>query len=81
MLWLADYFNKSEPKKEWTIIALGDSANDKPMLERADHAVVIKPAKGGSLKLEKTDNVIYSEKQGPDGWQDAIDQLLDRLGA
>ncbi len=81
MLWLLDYLNKSKPKSEWTVIALGDSANDKPMLELADHAVVIKPAKGEPLKLEKTDNVIYSNKKGPGGWQDAIDQLLDRTGA
>ena len=81
MLWLLDYLNQSKPKSEWTVVALGDSANDKPMLELADHAVVIKPAKGKPLTLEITDNVIYSNKKGPGGWQEAIDQLLDRTGA
>ena len=79
MLWLLDYLNEAEPNVQWTVIALGDSANDKPMLELADHAVVVKN-RGGSMQLARTNNVIYTEEPGPAGWQIAIDDLLDRLG-
>jgi mannosyl-3-phosphoglycerate phosphatase len=81
MIWLMDYLKRSKPGTEWTIIAFGDSANDRPMLELADYAVVIKPAKGEPLRLKKNDNVIYTEEKGPQGWQAAMQKILEQTGA
>ncbi|PLY02065.1 MAG: mannosyl-3-phosphoglycerate phosphatase [Desulfuromonas sp.] len=81
MIWLLEHFKRQDPATDWTVIALGDSANDKPMLELADYAVVIRPATGEPLKLDKTENIILTDKKGPAGWQEAMNQLLDQTGA
>ncbi|WP_052055285.1 mannosyl-3-phosphoglycerate phosphatase [Myxosarcina sp. GI1] len=65
-------------QEEVKIIALGDSPNDLPMLERADLAVVIPSAKGKALKLER-DRVFYASQLAPYGWQEAIDFCLENI--
>ena len=78
MHWLLERFRQSGID-DLTSIALGDSPNDRPMLEQADYAVVVKN-RGGHMMLERTANIIYTHEPGPAGWQTAIDTLLDQLG-
>lgn len=78
MQWLTERFRRSDPTRPVTTVALGDGQNDRPMLEAADIAVVIKPKHGTALQLEQHHNVIYPEAPGPAGWQEALDQILDR---
>ncbi|MGR8948922.1 MAG: HAD-IIB family hydrolase [Gammaproteobacteria bacterium] len=59
-------------------IALGDSKNDEKMLGGADIAVVIKNDAGSGINIRHPD-VLYTEQEGPDGWREAIDQILPRL--
>lgn len=60
------------------VIALGDSGNDRAMLEQADIAVVIANPAVPALQLQGPE-VIYSQATGPEGWNETIQQLLDRF--
>ena len=76
--WLIDRYWDNYPAVEFFTIALGDSPNDKAMLRLADIAVVIKPAKGDAMVLDDCVSAIYPEKIGPEGWRQAIHQILDQ---
>lgn len=58
-------------QEEVKIIALGDSPNDLPMLEQADHAIVIPSAKGCNVQVDNT-SVYYATRSAPYGWQEGI---------
>ncbi len=58
-------------------IALGDSENDRQMLEQADVAVVIPDASGRHLQLQRDEGVILAPEPGPAGWARALADLLD----
>lgn len=63
-------------------IALGDAPNDVEMLETADFGVVIPNPKGRvlrELKGEARGQIIRAQHAGPEGWNAAILDLLDRL--
>jgi len=62
-------------QSEICVIALGDSANDKLMLELADIAVVIPASKGENLKLERTDYILAADK-GPRGWNTEMIKII-----
>jgi mannosyl-3-phosphoglycerate phosphatase len=59
-------------------IALGDSGNDRGMLESASYAVVI-PGAGGMMNLKRDKRVHYSSHQGPAGWNEGLNAVLDEL--
>lgn len=59
------------------VVALGDSANDASMLRRADHAVILPKADGEVLDIGPHRSVLRPSAPGPDGWSQAIHQLLD----
>ncbi|MBU2711350.1 HAD-IIB family hydrolase [Zooshikella harenae] len=76
---LADY-QQAYPTTNWLSIALGDSPNDYPMLKAADIAVVIKPSTSKPpLSLTNHPQVIYTTKPGPEGWQQAMEQLFNQF--
>ncbi len=59
-------------------VALGDSANDLPMLEAAGTAILI-PAPGGKhdeVMLERLPRAIRASAPGPAGWNQAVLDLL-----
>ncbi|ARN73756.1 HAD-IIB family hydrolase [Oceanicoccus sagamiensis] len=58
------------------IIALGDSPNDQAMLNAADIAVLIQSDRSGSMQLAGPEKMIRTTLTGPEGWQQAMDQLL-----
>ena len=64
---------------EVQIIALGDSQNDLPMLEQADHAIVI-PAKHGLSLKPNNKSTFFASQAGPYGWQEGINHFLTSLG-
>ncbi len=67
----------SKYKEEITVIALGDSPNDKEMLEVADVSVVIPSSHGKNLKLDKK-NYIVADAKGPAGWNSAIVNIINQ---
>ena len=65
-------------QEEVGIVALGDSPNDLPMLEQANHAIVIPSAKGDNLKPNNS-SVYYAAQPAPYGWEEGIMAFLNNL--
>lgn len=77
MNWLLNKYIASWPKTRWVTIALGDSPNDRQMLKRADIAVVIPANQGAPMVIENSEHVLRPAKKGPEGWRDAIEEILN----
>jgi mannosyl-3-phosphoglycerate phosphatase len=60
-------------------IALGDSPNDAEMLAAADVPIVIRRPDGSALSLPTRKDAIISEVPGPEGWNQALSGVLDRI--
>ncbi len=72
--WYAKYYEQQTGQPVLTV-ALGDSGNDIAMLEAADVAVWIKSEKPFP-QLNKIEQVYYSTKPGPKGWQQTMAHIL-----
>ena len=57
-------------------IAVGGSPNDKPMLQRVDHPVLVKKHDGSYEHTIKMPNLIKADGIGPQGWNETIKVLL-----
>ncbi len=57
-------------------IALGDSPNDFPMLERADYPVLIRSRRDFPMLREKIPRLRVTGEMGPSGWNSAILDIL-----
>ncbi len=71
MRWLV----KAAVKIPKLVIALGDSDNDRPMLEQADWPVVVRTPAHTPLIIDHP-NCLTTELTGPAGWNAAIHSLL-----
>ncbi|SDJ60479.1 HAD-IIB family hydrolase [Microbulbifer yueqingensis] len=62
----------------YTLVAAGDSPNDLDMLEVADIALIIRGPHREPPQLEETDSrrVLTSRLEGPEGWRECIEQLI-----
>lgn len=60
-------------------IALGDSFNDKSMLEFVDYPILIQKPDGSYNPSIRLDNLILASGYGPSGWIDALLKLLNKL--
>jgi mannosyl-3-phosphoglycerate phosphatase len=76
--WLVSRYRQTWPRRDWLTVALGDSPNDRAMLEAADLAVTIPPAAGEPLRLNRNQDVICPDEPGPHGWQDAMTRILNQ---
>lgn len=61
---------------EITVIALGDSPNDLPMLQRADYPVAIRKPDGSHDRSLDLPHLLRSDGIGPTGWNQALYHLL-----
>ena len=73
---LLSIFQSLSPSTIWESLAIGDSANDIPMLEKATHALIIPNPSHGTLKLKRTDYSLASEYAST-GWNQAILKILN----
>ncbi len=79
MHWLVERY-KLLANQPMISIALGDSKNDKLMLEQADYAAVIKKQDGSFLQLERpADQIFHSQQTAPAGWREAIETVLEQI--
>ena len=74
--WLRSRFSDSYGAQP-TFVALGDSQNDVAMLNAADIAVIVRSSHHEPPDLEKQSSVIITEETGPQGWANALTQILD----
>lgn len=58
--------------------ALGDSPNDLPMFEHVDHPVLIRSERDFPLSRGGIRNLEVTEAPGPEGWNSAVLEILDR---
>lgn len=65
--------------RNFTTVAFGDSPNDQRMLEMADIAVVIRHKNNTIMTLATDKDVYYSRASGPEGWNEFMLTLLQRL--
>lgn len=79
MHWLAGVYQQEKPDTRFVTIALGDSGNDRDMLEQADYAVVIKSPVHPYPELKRSEGVYYTEKTGPEGWVEGIMHHFNNL--
>jgi mannosyl-3-phosphoglycerate phosphatase len=75
--WLCNEFNRQYPDYQCTSVALGDGQNDIAMLDAADIAVRIKSPSNDFPPLKRTEHVYDSVAEGPQGWSDSLEQLLN----
>ncbi|MBI5666323.1 MAG: HAD-IIB family hydrolase [Nitrospirae bacterium] len=61
---------------EITTIAVGDSPNDIPMLERVDYPVIVQKHDGKYDRQIHIPSLIKADGIGPDGWNQAVLKLL-----
>ncbi len=74
LCWLRRYYTDVFDA-EVTMIALGDSHNDVPMLEAADIAIVVRSPVHDLPELSRQDAIV-TQDFGPAGWNDSIMSLL-----
>ena len=76
LTWLMSEYKKQFPDHLCQSIALGDGQNDIAMLEAADVAVRIKSPTSPLPALTRKNNVLTSDKFGPEGWAECIETLI-----
>ena len=73
--WLLESYSKlfgSAPVS----VALGDAGNDLEMLKLVDYPVVIPQKRGYRLELNDRNDVYYAGQPAPEGWCEAIQNLM-----
>ncbi|QIB66304.1 HAD-IIB family hydrolase [Kineobactrum salinum] len=76
--WLRDLYAAREPARDVHDIAIGDSANDCPMLEVAETALLIRSPVHAFPALQRSEGIWHSSACGPAGWAEGIDRWLQR---
>jgi mannosyl-3-phosphoglycerate phosphatase len=76
LIWLTEQYREHFANNTVYTIALGDGENDVSMLEAADIAVQIRSPVHDFPPLYQQYKTRQTERYGPEGWADAIQQLL-----
>jgi mannosyl-3-phosphoglycerate phosphatase len=76
LTWLLKEYQRQHKGVTISTIALGDGSNDISMLDLADTAVRIASPVHKPPKLERTIELYTSNKLGPKGWAEVLDQLI-----
>lgn len=77
MQWLRDYYAEQLNAKP-ILIALGDSDNDREMLQNADYPVLVR-SNAHALPEITANNLIVTNESGPQGWNNSIINLLKQF--
>ena len=69
-------FKTMHPNIQWETLAIGDSENDIPMLERADCALIIPNQSNGTIALERSDFYLARDYAST-GWNTELLNILN----
>jgi mannosyl-3-phosphoglycerate phosphatase len=78
LAWLRQVYRESKPGSLWHDLAIGDSDNDRAMLEAAETALVVRSPVHDYPRLSRSDGVIFSTDYGPAGWAEGVARWLQR---
>jgi mannosyl-3-phosphoglycerate phosphatase family protein len=76
LTWLRDAYRAALGAACCHDLAIGDSGNDRAMLEAAETALVIRSPAHDFPTLSRSDGVIYSRDCGPAGWAEGVSLWL-----
>ncbi|PZD74675.1 Glucosyl-3-phosphoglycerate/mannosyl-3- phosphoglycerate phosphatase [Acaryochloris thomasi RCC1774] len=74
--WLLDRYRAVLPHLDWTVVALGDSPNDLPMLQAADIGVLIPNPHRAKFEIPNIPHLVTPTQSGPVGWSEAIFSII-----
>lgn len=77
--WLRACYQEAADSGPVEDLAIGDSENDRTMLEAARTALVIRSPAHGFPELAKTDRVLHSQDFGPTGWAEGVLRWLNLI--
>lgn len=80
MDWLRDAYRQDNPTDTIEDLAIGDSENDRPMLEAASTALLIRSPVHGFPELDRDSGVFHSKEVAPAGWAEGVSQWLQLQG-
>lgn len=60
-------------------LGVGDSLNDLPMLAAVNHPILVQKPKGGHDPAVRLDNLVLAKGPGPQGWNQAVLEALEKL--
>jgi mannosyl-3-phosphoglycerate phosphatase family protein len=75
--WLKQIYQSAYPTKQMISLGIGDSHNDKAMLESADHALIIRSPTHGLPEVNRQNNLTISTHTGPKGWAEGVNNIID----
>ncbi|MEB3212111.1 MAG: HAD-IIB family hydrolase [Leptolyngbyaceae bacterium] len=74
--WLVERYQKTFPDVQWTVVALGDSPNDLPMLRVADIGVLIPNPHRVPFDVTGVARLLRPQQPGPEGWAEAMQNII-----
>lgn len=74
--WLRSAYQQQNERMIITDIAIGDSQNDSAMLEAAQTALLVRSPVHTFPELKRTEGILYSVAQGPEGWAQGVTRWL-----
>jgi mannosyl-3-phosphoglycerate phosphatase family protein len=78
LVWLRGAYQEAAPGRPCHELAVGDSANDRAMLEAAETALLVRSPVHDFPALERSTGVIYSRDYGPAGWAEGVARWLQQ---
>ena len=77
LTWLREYYQRQFADRP-VMVALGDSDNDRAMLELADYAVLVRSPAHEPPEIE-SDMLTITEETGPLGWNNSLMLIIDKI--
>jgi mannosyl-3-phosphoglycerate phosphatase family protein len=77
--WLEQVYQLQSPTQQMVSLAIGDSQNDRAMLEQADHALLIRSPVHPLPEVCRSSNLSISTHTGPKGWAEGVNKILDAM--
>jgi len=75
--WLHQLYLSAATTTDIKTLAIGDSHNDKAMLEQADYALLIRSPAHSLPEINRDKHLFVSTQLGPKGWSEGVKLILD----